>query len=463
MQFNICSILNAVFAATLLASTYATAATIVVDTLEDQTDSRSCSLRAAVESAHGDRPVGRCTAGTPGSDTIRFRESVSGTIRLKSSLHIQSDLSIEGPGQDRLAISDATVIIKTNGQARVDLSQLEMRAGLAINGVRAVNIRSVRFNSIRSQMSRASAIQVQGTRSGSIESVSIRDSSFTGNEGSDSPIAVVGETGQLDIQNVHFHGNRGILAGAILIDGAGSIEVEITDSNFVANQALSGVAGAVAVFDEAQLQLSRSSFIHNRGMEAGALWVIADRLRIESSVFYRNGSPNAGAIQVAYLTAASGDSQLLFSTLVDNDIDGWGPALVNRANNPLWIGGNLMRPGNSYAVCDPQGLGSTGFNLEIDTGSCQLYGPGDSSYVYMTLYQTYGGTAIDRAPVPDPYHYAAVDAVPPSHCSDLYGQAIEHDRFGRTRPLEYQSGQPGYYCDIGAVELRSSDPLSPLR
>lgn len=458
MHFKLRSLPIAVFAATLFAGSHATGATIIVDTLGDHIDPRTCSLRAAVESAHIDRSVGRCRAGTPGADTIRFRSGLNGTIRLKSPLRIHSDLSIEGPGQDHLTISDAIVLIKTDGQARVDLSELEMRAGLSIGEVKAVNIRSVRFNSIRSQMSRASAIQVKGSRSRPIESVSIRDSHFTGNSGKDGPVAVVGETERLSIQNVDFSGNHGNLAGAILIDGAGSIEVDIADSNFYSNEAISGFAGAVAVFDEAQVQLSRSYFRQNRGMEAGALFVIADWLRVENSVFGHNGSPHAGAIQVGYLTGASGESQLLFSTLVDNDIDGWGPALVYHGSNSLWLGGNLMRAGNAR-VCDSHGLASIGYNLEIEDDSCSLYGPGDISYEYMTLYGFYPGPGNPIVPVPDPYHYPAVDGIPSYACADLYGNPISDDFFGRIRPVDYQSGQPGYGCDVGAVELRSSDTL----
>jgi hypothetical protein len=446
----------------MLQATPATAATIAVDTLDDAIDRRACSLRAAVQAAHTDRPVGACKAGTPGADTIRFRAGLGGAIRLKSPLYIESDLVIEGPGRDRLAISDGLVNVVTGGQARVDIENLEMRTGLFIRAAAAVNIRSVRFKSIRGRMSRASAIQVHGSRFGPVGTVSIRQSSFEGNEGGDSPLAVVGETLRLSLNDVDFLGNRGDLSGAILLDGAGPVHAEISDSLFAGNQSLGGLSGAIASLDEAELDLARSSFIGNHAQEAGALFIVADRLRIANSVFERNGSPSAGAIQVLQLTGTSGQSQLLFSTLVDNDRGGAGPALVHNAPEELWLTGNLMRPGSAWAVCRSRGLRSMGYNLELDTASCRLNGPGDVDHAQMTLYRTRGGTSVYPVPAPDPYHYAAVDAVPLHACADLYGSSVDDDRLGRPRPVDYASGQPGHDCDVGAIELRAADPLTPM-
>jgi hypothetical protein len=446
----------------MLQAAPATAATIAVDTLDDAIDRRACSLRAAVQAAHSDRPVGACKAGAPGADTIRFRTGLGGTIRLESPLYIESDLAIEGPGRDRLAISDGLVNIVTAGQARVDLENLEMRTGLFIRAAAAVNIRSVRFKSIRGRMSRASAIQVHGSRFGPVGTVSIRQSSFEGNEGGDSPLAVVGETLRLSLDDVDFLGNRGDLSGAILLDGAGPVHAEISDSLFVGNQSLGGLSGAIASLDEAELDLARSTLAGNRGQDSGALFVVADRLRVENTVFWRNGSPSAGAVQIAHLAGTTGDSQMLFSTLVDNDAAGSAPALINLGTNPLWLRGNLLRPGHAIAACQPHGLASLGYNLELDTASCQLGTQGDFDQVAMKLYRTHGGTAGYLVPVPDPAPYPAVDAVPPLACSDLYGNPVQDDRFGRSRPVDFPTSLPGHNCDVGAIELRSSDPLYPL-
>lgn len=462
MHFALRLLPTGLLALMLLTAAPAPAATITVDTLEDRLDRKVCSLRAAVEAAHRDSPVARCRAGAPGLDTIRFHSDLKGAIRLQSPLYIESDLSIEGTGPDRLAISDALVLIDTAGRARVDLAELEMRTGLSVRGVAALNIRSLRFKSIRGQMSRASAIQVDGSRSGPVGSVSIRNSSFESNEGNDSPLSVVGETLRLTLHEVEFLGNHGDWAGAILLDGAGPVEVDITDSTFGGNRSDSGLAGAIVSLDEAQIELSRATFMYNQGWESGAMFIAADRLRIENSAFYQNGSPNTGAIHIVELGGASGDSQLLFSTLVDNDSGGSGPALVNQSRSPLWLGGNLLRPGNATASCDPQGLASIGYNLELDAASCRLYGPGDMDYVQMMLYRINGGSAAASVPVPDPYHWAGVDAVPDYACNDLDGNPIGDDFLARVRPVDFASGQPGFYCDVGAVELRASDPLTPL-
>jgi len=446
----------------LLTATPAAAVTIAVDTLEDRSDRRVCSLRAAVEAAHVDRQVGACRPGEKGADTIRFRSGLTGTIRLQSPLYIRSDLSIEGPGADRIAISEAVVSIETDGRAVVEMSGLTMHTGLFIRYVRHVGIRDLRFESVYSQMSHASAIQIHGSLLGTVGSVSIVDSDFIGNRNSDSVVTVAGRLDHLHIADSSFLGNRADLAGAVLLNGPGPLRARIEDSYFASNQAIGGLAGAIAAIGEAQLELARNHFRSNRGQDSGALFVAADRLRTENSVFYRNGSPNTGAIHVADLLGASGDSQILFSTLVDNDSAGWGPALVNQASNPLWLGGNLLRPGHATANCDPRGLASIGYNLEIDAASCQLRGPGDIDDVQMMLYRINGGSAADSVPVPDPHHWAGVDVVPAHACSDLYGSPVDDDFLGRVRPVDFASGQPGFDCDVGAIELRASDPLTAL-
>lgn len=459
---NLPCVAFAAIALAVLASSPAPAATIAVDTLEDRIDRRVCSLRAAVEAAHIDRYVGGCKPGEPGADTIVFRSGLTGAIRLQSPLYIRSDLSIEGPGADRLAISEAVVSIETDGRAVVELSGLTMHTGLFIRYVRHVGIRGLRFENIYSQMSHASAIQVQGSLLGTVRSVSIADSDFFGNRNSDSVVTVRGRLDRLQIERSRFLGNRADLSGAVLLNAPAPLLARIEDSGFASNQAIGGLAGAIAAVGEVQLELARNHFRVNRGQDSGALFIAADRLQVENSVFHRNGSSNTGAIHIEQLTGATGESQLLFSTLVDNDSAGWGPALVNRAGSVLWLGGNLMRPGNAYATCQSQGLASMGYNLELGTNSCLLHGPGDHDNVQMTLYRTDGGTGQYWLPVPDPSHYFAVDVVPDYACSDLYGQPISEDGFGRTRPVDFSTGQPGHYCDVGAVELRSSDPLTPM-
>lgn len=445
----------------LLIAAPATAATIIVDSLEDRSDRRVCSLRSAVEAAHIDQQVGGCRGGAKGADTIGFRTGLTGAIRLAFPLYIRSDLSIEGPGTDRLAITGSVVSIETDGRSEVDLSDLTMQTGLLIRSVRRVGIRSLRFENVYSQMSHASAIQIQGSHLGAVESVEIADSDFYGNRNSDSVVTVTGRLERLSIESSNFLGNRADLSGAILLNGTGPLLARIEDSYFAGNQALSGLGGAIAAIGDARLELARNHFRANRGQESGALFIAADRLRIENSVFHRNGAPNTGAIHIVELTGASGDSQLLFSTLVDNDSAGYGPALVNQASNPLWLAGNLLRPGNAFASCDPQGLASTGYNLELDAASCHLGGAGDMGYVRMMLYRISGGSAASSVPVPDPHHWAAVDAVPAYACSDLYGRPLEDDFLARTRPIDFMSGQPGFDCDVGAVELRASDATMP--
>ena len=93
--------------AALLAAPAAQAATITVNSTADPGtggDSQ-CTLREAIANANtGDNGNG-CAPGDAGEDTIVFDSLVTGTITLSGSqLAITDDLTINGPGQDQLAV-----------------------------------------------------------------------------------------------------------------------------------------------------------------------------------------------------------------------------------------------------------------------------------------------------------------------------------------------------------------------
>jgi hypothetical protein len=83
----------------------ASAAELVVDSLGDLGATSGCELRQAILAANTDAARGGCLAGS-GVDTIVFTEGLEGTLVLGAALPtIQSSLTIEGPGPDRLTVS----------------------------------------------------------------------------------------------------------------------------------------------------------------------------------------------------------------------------------------------------------------------------------------------------------------------------------------------------------------------
>ena len=90
---------------TLMACEVAGAATITVDSADDETpaDNGNCTLREAIVAANTDVAVDACPAGSSGLDTIEF--SVGGVIALAEALpEVNDDLKIHGPGAEQLDI-----------------------------------------------------------------------------------------------------------------------------------------------------------------------------------------------------------------------------------------------------------------------------------------------------------------------------------------------------------------------
>jgi hypothetical protein len=93
-------------------------------TVRNLLDAGTGSLRQAVLDANSQ----------PGADTIRFTHGLHGTIALTGGeLSITDDLTIDGPGANRLTVSgnDASRVFDISGGATVTIAGLRMADGLA--------------------------------------------------------------------------------------------------------------------------------------------------------------------------------------------------------------------------------------------------------------------------------------------------------------------------------------------
>lgn len=117
----------------LVAGFSTVAADLTVTTLEDELNSDGdCSLREAIEAANTDTAVDTCGSGS-GDDTIGFASGLSGTITLNGSqLIINSNVTMNGPGADDLAISG-------NNASRVVLIDGTPETVVVISGVSIVD------------------------------------------------------------------------------------------------------------------------------------------------------------------------------------------------------------------------------------------------------------------------------------------------------------------------------------
>jgi hypothetical protein len=118
----------AVVVALLTLPAVARAATIMVNSLNDDTATTYCDLREAINSANeAASGTGNCTPGT-GTDTIQF--SLSGTITLSSALPAianssSGSLTIDGSGQ----------AITLDGASRYRVMEVNPGAKLTVNNL----------------------------------------------------------------------------------------------------------------------------------------------------------------------------------------------------------------------------------------------------------------------------------------------------------------------------------------
>jgi len=96
----------------------------------------ACTLREATANANGDNDTsgGDCAPGG-GDDVIRFASDLNGqTITLSATLSISSNLTIDGPGAQQLAISgnDASRVFDITSGA-VEISGVTIQAGHVIS------------------------------------------------------------------------------------------------------------------------------------------------------------------------------------------------------------------------------------------------------------------------------------------------------------------------------------------
>src|SRR5262249_37668013 len=144
-----------------------------------------------------------------------------------------------------------------------------------------------------------------------------------------------------------------------------------------------------------------------------------------------------------------------FSTIYENANPGWGRgnAIGSNAGNPGSVvvkNSILASPSHSSeGVCNGNTslFLSLGHNIAGDA-SCGLSGAGDINSTNPLLggLANNGGPTLTDTPLTGS---PAIDAVPKSNCSDVFGVSLTSDQRGISRPQ-------GPACDAGAVEWQPS-------
>ena len=235
-------------------------------------DSGPGSLREAIVSANA----------ATGADLIRFAPAArDGTIALAGGqLSITDDLTIDGPGADRLAVSgnDASRVFRIGGGVEVSINGLTVTHGRAVGqgggilnaGTLTLSHTVLSDNLVVGLPSASVVVDAFGGAIFNTGALTVRDSSFVHNQaiGGDGASGTTGSSG---------------LGGAIMSNGTPSAPATATvsDSKFLDNVAIGGAAGVGAsragvggAINNATgtLTVSRSVFCDNQavgGLENG--------------------------------------------------------------------------------------------------------------------------------------------------------------------------------------------------
>jgi len=210
--------------ASLAAATPVLAATIVVNTMADNTtDDDLCSLREAITTANDDTPIGAGGAGNDcvtgaGPDTITF--SATGTITLTSALPaISSDVSIDGAGAITVNGASAHQVFNISATGTGTLAGLTITGGVAPFG---------------------GGVNIGGT-------LTVTNSTISGNTATLDGAGIL-NTGMLTVISSTISGNTAV-GGTIAGNGGGIVNLgalTVSDSTISGNTATGGMFGSGA-------------------------------------------------------------------------------------------------------------------------------------------------------------------------------------------------------------------------
>ncbi|OZC04284.1 right-handed parallel beta-helix repeat-containing protein [Rubricoccus marinus] len=350
----------------LVITPLASAATIIVTTLDDELNSDGdCSLREAIAAANTDALVDDCTAGSGNFDAIRFDQPAPLTIALTlGPLEITTDVVIHGGQQD-----DSTVTLRSDGTRRIfyitsgrlAISDLTLRDGRAVRGAAVYVSPGARFVCNRSIVRNNEATGTSSTDGGGaiyndggdviVANSTLEQNAASGESGSGG--AVFNNGGTLTVESSDFIRNTAMRAGGA-IESAGASTTTMRFADFVRNEAQSnpGNGGAFHISSNGSATIREGVVSGNiASREGGGFWNGTGTMEIDDTRFENNEARgdeaddgggaifnNGGTLSISGVTAtgntasgASGSGGALMS--VGGTMTVFSPTITgNRAN-----------------------------------------------------------------------------------------------------------------------------------
>ena len=363
--------------------------TFTVTKLADTDDGvcdADCSLREAL-------------GATESNGFIVFDSNLAGTIRLKSTLEISRNVTIDGPVAEGITISGnkKVRVFYVNSGVHFTIRNLTIADGF-VKGIEG------------SESHRGGAAEGGG---------------MYNNEG---VVTIINSTFRKNI----VKGGSGVLAGSGGAGLGGAIAsvgtVFLVNSTFSANKAIGG-KGALGIRWGRYFNTSIISGGGAGGGAYGGAIAVRGTLSINNCTFVDNSASGGGG-GGGHRPSRSGASK-------------GGAIYVPRGVLSPSIKNTLIANSSSGGNCN-RVFGSRGYNIDSD-GTCGLSAAGDQSNVdpKLALLKNNGGSTLTHALLPGS---PAINGGNPAGCTDSKGVAISTDQRGLNRS---QGGR----CDIGAYEF----------
>jgi hypothetical protein len=401
-------------------------------TVTGTANSGTGSLRAAVEAANA----------APGADTIAFASGVTGTISLSGSgLTIRDSVEIDGPGAGQLTVE------QTSEEHRVfKIAEFATPGAVTLSGLHIAN-GWIEDNGadVYNENSNASL-----TISGCIVSGARTEKAGYGG-------AVDGFGAPLTVRDSTFSGNEGSNGGAIWA-GGDETQLIIEDSTFADNKAEGG-GGAVLVEVEhvGEHRISGSTFVGNYARDAGGAVDVSSGngapVLIANSTFTGNQTPGAGgaiATGGESLTVTIEDSTIAGNHATGATHDGGGVSFFNVENLV-----DTIVAGNTSAGAGPDLSGKALASFDL------IDNPADAELTELVPGSDLLGVDPQLGPLAENGGPTETMALPPSSPAvNKGGGSLGLDQRGDVRPSLYPgvplSSAPGANgADIGAYELQA--------
>ena len=367
----------AALAATLLAAPASLAATITVDTLEDESNTDGdCSLREAIAAANTNVAVDGCVAGDPGVDTVEFQGAIT---LVQSGFMITEDVVVRGldggptnviDGADSFRIFDVT-------SGTLALANLTVTNGRSLSGAGVfvqigAGLATANVTFVGNTATGDGAAQGGGAVYNLVGTVALGTTTFDGNSAigeSGSGGAVLSNNGQLVVAGSAFLNNQASRAGGGIEIRGPEATTQISDTDFSGNAAGSnpGNGGALHVTGVSSSSITGGIVSDNvAALEGGGFWNNTGTMTISGVTFTGN---------VAQGPAADDGGGALFNnggTMIVTD----GAVTGNSATGVSGSGGGILTLGGTLNVqgtlIDGNAANRAGAGVESAGGNATL-------------------------------------------------------------------------------------------